>query len=314
MALITRCPACGTMFRVVSDQLKVSGGWVRCGQCAEIFDAQLYWQKNTDLIVPQVSQATTFLGVAVPDQTTDDSTSFFAAQDLPTDPKVGEVATLEPESFSSSTPEPIQLIKPGIENQDATLVGEPGLELPAGEVSEAVFKDMSFIRNARRQAFWRNPMLRAILALFVLILAGLFAVQLAVHQQSALLAFEPGLKPWLQQLCRPFACDIGLSKRIDAIVIDSSSFNKSSEAGGFRLGFVLKNTGNIEVAMPSLEISLTDTQEQVVVRRVLFPAQFGATNGLLAANSDFANALTLQIQLDAPLQRIAGYRLLAFYP
>jgi predicted Zn finger-like uncharacterized protein len=37
--LITRCPACGTRFRVVPDQLRISEGWVRCGHCAEVFDA-----------------------------------------------------------------------------------------------------------------------------------------------------------------------------------------------------------------------------------------------------------------------------------
>ena len=40
MSLITRCPACGTSFRVVPDQLRISQGWVRCGQCAEVFDAE----------------------------------------------------------------------------------------------------------------------------------------------------------------------------------------------------------------------------------------------------------------------------------
>lgn len=39
MSLATRCPACGTVFRVVQDQLKVSQGWVRCGQCHEVFNA-----------------------------------------------------------------------------------------------------------------------------------------------------------------------------------------------------------------------------------------------------------------------------------
>lgn len=38
-SLITRCPACSTMFKVVPDQLRVSDGWVRCGQCNEVFDA-----------------------------------------------------------------------------------------------------------------------------------------------------------------------------------------------------------------------------------------------------------------------------------
>ena len=39
MSLVTRCPACDMVFRVVQDQLKVSGGWVRCGHCDEVFNA-----------------------------------------------------------------------------------------------------------------------------------------------------------------------------------------------------------------------------------------------------------------------------------
>jgi predicted Zn finger-like uncharacterized protein len=39
MDLATRCTACGTVFRVGQDQLKVSEGWVRCGRCGEVFNA-----------------------------------------------------------------------------------------------------------------------------------------------------------------------------------------------------------------------------------------------------------------------------------
>ena len=39
MSLATRCTACGTVFRVVQDQLKISEGWVRCGRCKEVFNA-----------------------------------------------------------------------------------------------------------------------------------------------------------------------------------------------------------------------------------------------------------------------------------
>jgi predicted Zn finger-like uncharacterized protein len=39
MSLATRCTSCGTIFRVVQDQLKVSEGWVRCGRCQEVFNA-----------------------------------------------------------------------------------------------------------------------------------------------------------------------------------------------------------------------------------------------------------------------------------
>ncbi|MDP3223209.1 MAG: zinc-ribbon domain-containing protein, partial [Rubrivivax sp.] len=37
--LATRCSACGTVFRVVPDQLRVSEGWVRCGRCSQVFNA-----------------------------------------------------------------------------------------------------------------------------------------------------------------------------------------------------------------------------------------------------------------------------------
>ncbi|TAK81814.1 MAG: DUF3426 domain-containing protein [Aquabacterium sp.] len=39
MSLATRCTQCGTIFKVVQDQLKVSEGWVRCGRCHEVFNA-----------------------------------------------------------------------------------------------------------------------------------------------------------------------------------------------------------------------------------------------------------------------------------
>jgi len=39
MALATKCPQCGSLFRVVADQLKLRGGLVRCGQCRAVFDA-----------------------------------------------------------------------------------------------------------------------------------------------------------------------------------------------------------------------------------------------------------------------------------
>ena len=38
MSLATRCPVCGTAFRVQREQLTARGGKVRCGKCATVFD------------------------------------------------------------------------------------------------------------------------------------------------------------------------------------------------------------------------------------------------------------------------------------
>lgn len=58
MALVTRCPKCGTMFRVVPDQLRVSAGWVRCGHCQEVFDAaQRMLPRGSELAALEEKQA-----------------------------------------------------------------------------------------------------------------------------------------------------------------------------------------------------------------------------------------------------------------
>jgi predicted Zn finger-like uncharacterized protein len=60
MSLATRCSTCGTAFRIVQDQLKVSEGWVRCGRCNAVFnaleglfdlgrDVPSDWQEHDDL-------------------------------------------------------------------------------------------------------------------------------------------------------------------------------------------------------------------------------------------------------------------------
>ncbi|HTQ77837.1 MAG TPA: DUF3426 domain-containing protein [Burkholderiales bacterium] len=38
MSLSTRCPNCGTVFRVQPPQLSARGGKVRCGRCSSVFD------------------------------------------------------------------------------------------------------------------------------------------------------------------------------------------------------------------------------------------------------------------------------------
>ena len=41
-SLITRCPACGTSFKLTGIQLGAAGGAVRCGACLEVFPASEY--------------------------------------------------------------------------------------------------------------------------------------------------------------------------------------------------------------------------------------------------------------------------------
>ena len=63
--------------------------------------------------------------------------------------------------------------------------------------------------------------------------------------------------------------------------------------------------------MPALELTLTDAQEQTVLRRVLPPQELAAPPEL-AAGAVWSGAVS--VQLAGAADPVAGYRLLAFYP
>ena len=297
------------MFKVVSDQLKVSQGWVRCGQCAEVFDASLHLQTEkplqTDLPVSIVEPDPVAVAPAPPPNT-----------DVGADanPHNASLSTSEADDSSYA-----QEVAAALKATDSQVAAAPLVDVP-DEAADEVAADVSFVRDARRQAIWRRPLVRVMLAVLALLLVAMLALQLAVQQRDRLAVFEPRLKPALQMVCDLFDCDVGPVRQIEAIVIDSSSFNKVNDSV-YRLTFAIKNTAVTAVAMPSLEVTLTDTQDQAVIRRVLTPAQFGMASGLLGAGAEFSGALTLQLtpqeasrDAGSVSRRIAGYRLLAFYP
>jgi hypothetical protein len=186
----------------------------------------------------------------------------------------------------------------------------PSLDSPFAPAPQ---DEPTFVRQARRQARWQHPGVRAVLLLVVLALLALLGAQIALQERDRLAASEPALRPWLARLCAQAACRIGPPRQIDAIAIDSSSFNKL-RPDAYRLQVTLKNQGRIEVAMPSLELTLTDSDEQPVLRRVLAPADFGASRPALAPATEWSATVALGVADNSLASRISGYRLLAFYP
>ena len=288
------------MFKVVSDQLKVSQGWVRCGQCASVFDASLHLQteslqQSASSLPAEPEAVAKLLDSSVVTESSQQS-------DSPNKLKVPEVNPVEMSTAESDPTDSLGAVTALVEESD---------ESPA---------DVSFVRDARRHAFWRKPAVRTLFAFFALLLIIFLLLQLAVQQRDRLAAFEPRLKPFLQIVCKALTCDVGPLRQIETIIIDSSSFNKVNDSV-YRMTFSIKNTATSAVGMPSLEVTLTDTQDQALVRRVLAPAQFGMISGSLGANAEFFGAVTMQLTPPeasrdggSVSRRIAGYRLLVFYP
>lgn len=173
--------------------------------------------------------------------------------------------------------------------------------------------EVSFVRAARRRAFWRRPAVRAGLLAFAAVFGAALLAQIGLHERDRIAAHAPWVKPLLQVLCAPPTCTIAAPRQIESIVIDSSAFN-TVRTGDYQLSLTVKSLASTALAMPAFELSLTDSQGQVVVRRVLLPAALGAP-AALATQGEWSASLPVAIAATpgGPL-RVAGYSLLAFYP
>lgn len=480
MSLITRCPACTTLFKAVPDQLRIAGGWVRCGHCGEVFDAAAHMLPAEAVApappgpdpdppvagAPEVTAPPVTVPpepppapVAAPAPTVDSepSPTFAAAAVkvpasvrlpapvLPDAPDASEVAApgpaapaqssapprfdawrpttpwvppaaapvaapeveapsipasrqddgdadapvLPPQPEPAASPEPaltdpapavaapesdtqdlqpyalvvLQEGAPAIPasaDADAAPVAQP--ESPAedapdeapppadvllarhasaaedlerevplstevdfvlsdvGELSPAPTPELDpapepaplFVEQARRRAWWSSRPVRTGLWVAAAVLACALGMQWVLSQRDWLAAREPALAPALQSACRVLGCELAPYRQLEAIVIDSSAFNRVSPSA-FRFSVTLRNTADMAVATPALELTLTDVQEQALVRRVLTAAELGAPPAL-APRGEFSGSHGLTVASESNPSAIVGYRLMAFYP
>ena len=171
-------------------------------------------------------------------------------------------------------------------------------------------EDVSFVKAARRRAFWRKPLVRSGLVVLGLCLATALAAQVAVHERNRVAAVAPQLRPLLLALCEPLGCELAPLRQISEVVIDSSSFNKA-RGDSYVLAVTMKSRSTVALEMPAVELTLTDAQDQPVLRRVLLPADMGAPQEL-AAGGEWSASVSVLVTTGGA--RVAGYRLLAFYP
>lgn len=336
MSMITGCPACGTMFRVVPDQLKISEGWVRCGRCGEVFDAtgSLQSDARPDIPPSQAALHSEGAGVPVPAGPPEPppvsqllahesrpaadpqgTTGFEAATGGSAVASVAMAAELPAGASGAWDSQPAAVASrfDGQDDRVAQAEADEAGSQDSGEVDTRL-QDVSFVRQARRQAFWRRSPVRFALLLAVLVLAGLLALQFAVRERDRLALAQPQLRPLLEQACERLGCSISAPRRIEAIVIDSSGFTRL-RPDVYRLSFTLKNQSPLPVAAPALQLTLTDSQEQAVVQRVLLPRELGAAPATIGAASEWSASVALAVSPgNGDAASVAGYRLLAFYP
>lgn len=196
---------------------------------------------------------------------------------------------------------------------EAVLADEPAPEAQqADDVLDAGDAPIpSFVKQAQRKAWWSKPAVRFVMGMLLIFLPLSLALQVAVHERNTLVAWKPQWRPAFETMCLLLRCELAPRRDIASVVLTGSSFHQEALAHRYQLGLSMQNQGKLAVATPAVELTLTDTQDQVLVRKVFTPQEIGAPEEL-AARSEWNGTLPLQTQgLNLP---VSGYRVMAFYP
>lgn len=201
----------------------------------------------------------------------------------------------EPELEAESAPATLSPQEP-----EAPIPDQPAP--PLAETPEPVIA-----KPRRRISKW-------LLALLALLLAIAALAQLIYFLRTTIAARYPQFQPLLVSMCATLNCTIELPRQAELLNIEDSDLKDDPEHQGvILLASVLYNRASFTQAYPLLELTLTDTMDQPVLRRTFTPQEYlpkeiNAARGI-AAGAEIHIHLALTVGDIKP----AGYRLYVRY-
>jgi predicted Zn finger-like uncharacterized protein len=328
MSLATRCIACGTVFRVVQDQLKVSEGWVRCGRCNEVFNAldglfDLERDAAREGLSVSSAQVEAVVSPIEAPARTPPAEAGFEHRDQPLGEKIDAQLKGSRESGHDFRPAsrvdardrlefPDAQFDSDLSADDMVVMSSTTAEMPLvrEQSADQAGAHPDFVKSAQRAALWNTPRFRFLQAVAAVALSVLLLLQTGHQFRDQMSATWPAVKPALVAWCRIAACAVQAPRRIDDIAVESTALTRAAAADAFKLSVLLRNRGTTELLLPSIDLSLTDSTGRLIARRMFRSNEFLAEPMLVAAGADSA----LQVVLTAGTERVAGYTVEVFYP
>lgn len=211
---------------------------------------------------------------------------------------------------TGSAPHAMGVVAPGAASGSSTRPfgdADPDSHAESDELPDFVSEDL------RRQGLRRT--VRPLMVSAAVLLALLLVAQVGYAFRTSIAANFPQTRPLLDDACRVIGCSVGLPTQIDSVSIESSDFQPiADKRDQFTLSVLLRNRSATVQAWPSIELTLTDTSDKVVARRVIGPRDY------LPATTSPAKGFTAgseqPVRLVYELARLtaSGYRVYLFYP
>jgi predicted Zn finger-like uncharacterized protein len=143
----------------------------------------------------------------------------------------------------------------------------------------------------------------------------LLLIQGITYFRHSLARDVPSMRPMLTTYCNMFGCELKLPRNADAITIESSDLKQFPDRPKeILLSALLRNRADYAQAFPSLELTLTDSADQAVVKRIFHPADYVEDKTAIERGIAPLQEANVRLRLELIDLAAIGYRLFVFYP
>jgi hypothetical protein len=160
----------------------------------------------------------------------------------------------------------------------------------------------------------RRTGLRILGALFALVLVVLLAAQLAWWLRETVMVYWPASQPLYVQACERLGCRVLPPRDIDGLQVEPSDLRQVDDPHHLELKVPLRNHFAVALAYPAMELTLLDHQNNVVVRRVLWPQDYVTPGTRVEAGLPAHATQTMIVRLDTGNVVASNFRIEIFYP
>jgi predicted Zn finger-like uncharacterized protein len=147
----------------------------------------------------------------------------------------------------------------------------------------------------------------------LLLVIGLLA-QLAWWQRETVQVYLPRTQPLYVKACAYLGCQLTPPHDIDGLQVEPSDLRQIDGPHKLELKMPLHNRYGIALAYPAIELTLLDDQNNVAVRRVLWPQDYVPPGTAIAAGLPAHTTQTMIVHLDTGMAVASNFRVQIFYP
>ncbi|HZM46310.1 MAG TPA: DUF3426 domain-containing protein [Burkholderiales bacterium] len=317
MAIVTRCPACNTVFRVAPPQLQARNGMVRCGRCLTVFNGFKTLSTAEPAATEETAAEPAVAETALPGTAAPAATEPVSAAPESTASGISAPASATPapatpsaEAFRLEPVSATELAAAAVASGEIQPARSYGVEEtkdfgPAPEqltLEDRLFLEDTREAKARSARWWAAGAALVLLAL---------AAQVAYFYRGEIAAHYPGMRPQLTRLCEAIGCVINLPQRPQLIAIEASDLQATDPArpAVIQLTATVRNHAGYDVGFPALDLVLTNSRDHTLARRIFQPREYLEPGRDARAGIPPKGEMTINLDLDTADLRPAGFRL-----